>query len=338
MGRTGGNGPPSGVSTARRPGATSGARARAGPSFTTCPELPNWSRACARSTWPQWRLRPPRRCRGCRRPSMGDSSAAGDDLLVDVSEGVATLTLNRPAQHNALSRTLREELAATLTRLAADDRVGVVVLTGAGDKAFCAGADLKEMEHAPLKPEELGPEAPLMRALRALRKPTIAAINGFALTGGFELAVNCDILVASTRARFADTHARVGLVSAWGLTQHLPRLIGPVRARYLSFTGNYLDAQTALAWGLVLDVVPRTPCATVATRSPTALEPASKKAWLSRAIWRAGAWRASMSPPSWHDAPRRCRAARCRPASRSRARDSSDPTIFRVRGADRLET
>ncbi|OGA58386.1 MAG: hypothetical protein A2710_23350 [Burkholderiales bacterium RIFCSPHIGHO2_01_FULL_64_960] len=187
---------------------------------------------------------------------MGDSSAAGDDLLVDVSEGVATLTLNRPAQHNALSRTLREELAATLTRLAADDRVGVVVLTGAGDKAFCAGADLKEMEHAPLKPEELGPEAPLMRALRALRKPTIAAINGFALTGGFELAVNCDILVASTRARFADTHARVGLVSAWGLTQHLPRLIGPVRARYLSFTGNYLDAQTALAWGLVLDVVP----------------------------------------------------------------------------------
>src|SRR3989344_1166398 len=92
---------------------------------------------------------------------MGDSSAAGDDPLVDVSEGVATLTLNRPAQHNALSRTLREELAATLTRLAADDRVGVVVLTGAGDKAFCAGADLKEMEHDPLKPEELGPEAPL---------------------------------------------------------------------------------------------------------------------------------------------------------------------------------
>ncbi|MGB6115192.1 MAG: enoyl-CoA hydratase [Comamonas sp.] len=177
-------------------------------------------------------------------------------MLVDVSDGVAILTLHRPEQHNALSRALREELAATLTSFAADDRVGVVMLTGTGEKAFCAGADIKEMEHSPLQPEELGPDAPLMRAFRALRKPTIAAINGFALTGGFELALNCDILVASTRARFADTHARVGLVAAWGLTQHLPRLIGPVRARYLSFTGNYLDAQTALAWGLVLAVVP----------------------------------------------------------------------------------
>lgn len=186
---------------------------------------------------------------------MGDSSATGDDLLVNLSDGVATLTLHRPEQHNALSRALREDLAAALTSFATDDRVGVVILTGAGEKAFCAGADIKEMEHAPLQPEELGPDAPLIRALRRLRKPTIAAINGFALTGGFELALNCDILVASTHARFADTHARVGLVSAWGMTQHLPRLIGPVRARYLSFTGNYLDAQTALTWGLVLDVV-----------------------------------------------------------------------------------
>ena len=187
---------------------------------------------------------------------MGNSFSADDDLLVDVSDGVATLTLHRPEQHNALSRALREALVAALTSLATDDQVGVVILTGAGEKAFCAGADLKEMEHAPLQPEDLGPDAPLMRAFRALRKPTIAAINGFALTGGFELALNCDILVASTRARFADTHARVGLVAAWGLTQHLPRLIGPVRARYLSFTGNYLDAETALAWGLVLAVVP----------------------------------------------------------------------------------
>ncbi|MFA7556186.1 MAG: enoyl-CoA hydratase [Hydrogenophaga sp.] len=187
---------------------------------------------------------------------MGDSLAVSEELLVNVADGVAILTLNRPEQHNALSRALRGALVATLTSIATDDRVGVVIFTGAGDKAFCAGADFKEMEHSPLQPEELGPDAPLMRAFRELHKPTIAAINGFALTGGFELAVNCDILVASTNARFADTHARVGLVSAWGLTQHLPRAIGPVRARYLSFTGNYLDAQTALAWGLVLDVLP----------------------------------------------------------------------------------
>jgi len=187
---------------------------------------------------------------------MREISTKDNDLLIDVADGVATLTLNRPEQHNALSWPLRNALATTLTRLASDDQVRVVVITGAGEKAFCAGMDIKELEHAPLQPEDLGPESPVMLALRALRKPTIAAINGFALTGGFELAINCDILLASTNARFADTHARIGLVSAWGMTQHLPRLIGPVRARYLSFTGNYLDAQTALAWGLVLEVVP----------------------------------------------------------------------------------
>jgi len=183
---------------------------------------------------------------------MNDQVLPDDSLLVDVADGIATLTLNHPTQHNALSRALRAQLVAALNAVAADDRVGVVILTGAGDKAFCVGADLKEMAHSPLQPEELGPDAPLMRAFGQLHKPTIAAVNGYAVTGGFELAVNCDILVASTQARFADTHARVGLVSAWGFS----RLVGPVRARYLSFTGNYLEARTAMDWGLVLDVVP----------------------------------------------------------------------------------
>jgi len=94
------------------------------------------------------------------------------------------------------------------------------------------------------------------RAFRALGKPTIAAVNGFAITGGMELAINCDILVASTQARFADTHARVGIVPGWGMSQILPRIIGPVRARYMSYTGNFVDAATAKAWGLVLEVLP----------------------------------------------------------------------------------
>jgi enoyl-CoA hydratase len=179
-----------------------------------------------------------------------------DILLTEVRDGVATVTLNRPRQMNALSAELRRRLVATLDNLARDDTVAAVVLTGAGEKAFTAGVDLKELETAPLTTEELGPDAPMHRAIREIGKPTIAAVNGFAITGGLELAINCDILVASTNARFADTHARVGIVPGWGLSQLLPRLVGPVRARYMSYTGNFIDAPTAKAWGLVLDVLP----------------------------------------------------------------------------------
>jgi len=179
-----------------------------------------------------------------------------DILLTDIRDGVATLTLNRPRQMNALSAELRRRFGAALEALGKDESVAVVVITGAGDKAFTAGVDLKELETAPLTPEELGPDGPVNRAFRALGKPTIAAVNGFAITGGMELAINCDILVASTNARFADTHARVGIVPGWGMSQILPRLIGPVRARYMSYTGNFVDAATAKEWGLVLDVLP----------------------------------------------------------------------------------
>jgi len=179
----------------------------------------------------------------------------GDSLLVDVTEGIALITLNRPAQHNALSRQLRSNLNRALRGLESDPDVGVVIFTGAGEKAFSVGADLKELEAAPLEPAEMGVDCPVMQAFEAMTKPTIAAINGYTVTGGFELATNCDILVASTNAQFADTHARVGVVPAWGLTQYLAMIVGPVRARYLSFTGNYLDAQTAKEWGLVLEVV-----------------------------------------------------------------------------------
>lgn len=186
---------------------------------------------------------------------MKDYGLEGDSLLVSVDNRIALVTLNRPQQHNALSRQLRSNLGVALRRLEADADVDIVIFTGAGDKAFSAGADLKEFETAPLQPAEVGIGSEVMQAFAALNKPTIAAINGYTVTGGFELATNCDILVASTNAKFADTHARVGVVPAWGLTQYLAMIVGPVRARYLSFTGNYLDAQTAKEWGLVVDVV-----------------------------------------------------------------------------------
>lgn len=179
-----------------------------------------------------------------------------DILLTEICDGIATLTLNRPRQMNALSAALRRRFGEALAALGADDSVAAVIITGSGEKAFTAGVDLKELETAPLTAAELGPDGPVNRAFRALGKPTIAAVNGFAITGGMELAINCDILVASTSARFADTHARVGIVPGWGMSQILPRLIGPVRARYMSYTGNFIDAATARAWGLVLDVLP----------------------------------------------------------------------------------
>ncbi|MCS6986419.1 MAG: enoyl-CoA hydratase [Sphingomonadaceae bacterium] len=178
-------------------------------------------------------------------------------LLVEVADGIATLTLNRPEAMNALSRALRVELAATVRRLAADPAVRVFILTGAGERAFSAGLDLKELGQDPaaMADTTAKDDANPVRAIEECARPVIGAINGVAITGGFELALACDILLASTNARFADTHARVGILPGWGLSQKLPRLIGPSRAKELSFTGNFLDATTAERWGLVNRVV-----------------------------------------------------------------------------------
>jgi enoyl-CoA hydratase len=171
--------------------------------------------------------------------------------LVEVERegGVAVLTLNRPEAMNALSRALRGELADAVQALSADDEIRAVVLTGAGERAFTAGVDLKELANADLKGGTLSSDP--VEAMAACPKPIIGAINGVAVTGGFELALACDILIASTNARFADTHIRVGILPGWGLSQRLSRLIGISRAKELSLTGNYIDAATALAWGLV---------------------------------------------------------------------------------------
>ena len=179
------------------------------------------------------------------------------NILVEIDAGIAVVTMNRPHAMNALSAGLRRDLAAAMRSLEADASVRVVILTGAGDRAFTAGLDLKELGQQGLGAANAeGPDDNPVKAIELLTKPCIGAINGVAITGGFEVALACDVLIASDRARFADTHARVGIMPGWGLSQKLSRLIGPYRARELSLTGNFLDAQTACAWGLVNRVVP----------------------------------------------------------------------------------
>ncbi|MGH9172020.1 MAG: enoyl-CoA hydratase [Acidimicrobiales bacterium] len=189
---------------------------------------------------------------------------AEENLVFEVSGRVATLTLNRPAARNALSGELLGALFGAMEQCASRDDVEVVILTGT-DPAFCAGLDLKELADGSLLPAlrsqtAEGTAAKTLRRgpLPSLRVPTIGAVNGPAVTGGLELALACDFLVASERAVFADTHARVGLQPSWGMTVLLPQAVGIRRAREMSATGVFLDAATALAWGLVNHVVPHT--------------------------------------------------------------------------------
>lgn len=178
-------------------------------------------------------------------------------VRIEKSGEIATVTLNRPEALNALSSALRRSLAETFDALAEDEGTRVVVLTGAG-RAFCAGVDLKELGQggtASWDEQTAAAEHDVVRSMEALPQPVIGAINGFAVTGGFEIALACDLLIASTAARFSDTHARVGILPGWGLSQRLSRAIGIYRAKELSLTGNYLDAARAYDWGLVSRVV-----------------------------------------------------------------------------------
>lgn len=171
-----------------------------------------------------------------------------DILLIHTDERIRTLTLNRPQSRNALSAALRDRFFGALSEADADEDVDVIVLTGA-DPVFCAGLDLKELGGQSALPD-ISPRWP------AMAKPVIGAINGAAVTGGLELALYCNILIASEHARFADTHARVGLLPTWGLSVRLPQKVGVGMARRMSLTGDYLSAADALRAGLVTEVVP----------------------------------------------------------------------------------
>lgn len=206
-------------------------------------------------------------------------------VLVTRDDAVATVTLNRPEAMNALSRALRAEFAAAMRGLAADDGIRAIVLTGAGERAFTAGLDLKELGadtgNLGAANAEGADENPV-KAIELCPQPVIGAINGVAITGGFEVALACDILIASTNARFADTHARVGVMPGWGLSQKLSRLIGLGRAKELSLTGNFLGAEAARDWGLVNRVVAPEdllPAAQALARDIASADPAMVRAY-----------------------------------------------------------
>ncbi len=181
-------------------------------------------------------------------------------IKVEKTDGILTITLNRPEVRNALNLAMMDEIEAAFREANADKDVFVVIFTGAGDRAFSAGLDLNDMESflaaekAPeMKTNFAGEGA--FRAIREMKKPVICAVNGYAVTGGLELVLSCDIIIASENAKFGDTHARVGIVPGAGMSQILPRIVGSFKAKLMSFTGEFVDAQSAYTAGLASMVV-----------------------------------------------------------------------------------
>jgi len=180
------------------------------------------------------------------------------NLLFEIEEGIATITFNRPKAMNAMNSETMGELLHAVTNCKNDDGVKGIILTGAGEKAFVAGADIAEMQN--LRPKEalafmeLGHET--LRLLETLPKPSIAAVNGFALGGGTEITMACDIRFASETARFGQPEILIGLIPGWGGTQRLPRLIGMGRAKELVMSGELIDAKRAYEIGLVNRIFP----------------------------------------------------------------------------------
>jgi enoyl-CoA hydratase len=182
---------------------------------------------------------------------------AYETLQVEVLDNVATVTLNRPKVLNALNATMLRELDEAFAELALDANVRAVLLTGAGEKAFAAGADIGELAQADAASGELlaGRAQRIFRRIETLGKPVIACINGFALGGGCELAMACTLRLASATARLGQPEIKLGLIPGYGGTQRLPRLVGQGAALKMLLTGAMVDAAEALRIGLVDEVV-----------------------------------------------------------------------------------
>ena len=184
--------------------------------------------------------------------AVAELVAGCKDPIVIADRGpVRIIVINRPLVRNALTRQMRRDFGSYIAALDADATVAVAVLTGM-DPAFSAGVDLKERAAGPPAPPVVPNPA---EVLRAAHKPIIAAVNGACVTGALEMALSCSFLVASERACFADTHAKLGMLPRWGQTALLPRAIGVRRARQLMLTGEVINARTGLEWGLVNEVV-----------------------------------------------------------------------------------
>ncbi len=199
---------------------------------------------------------------------------AYETILYQAAGGVARITMNRPEAMNAITPVMLKELKAAVQAAAQAKEVSVVVLTGAG-RAFCAGVDLKALGEVILTGGKVGdildiPARELIDAIRAIPKPVIALVNGFCFTGALEIMLACDLVIASEQAKIGDTHAKWGLRPTWGMSARLPRRVGFLRAKELSFTADAIAAQEAERIGLVNLAVP-------ADKLEQALETMTKK-------------------------------------------------------------
>jgi enoyl-CoA hydratase len=183
---------------------------------------------------------------------------AYETLLYEKSEGIATVIFNRPTKLNVLNRKVMDELADCIEQIRKDDEVKAVILTGAGEKAFVAGADVNELAvHTPVQGKEASVAGQrVLDALENLGKPSIAAVNGYALGGGCELAMAATLRIASDAARFGQPEVKLGIIPGYGGTQRLPRLVGKGRALELILGGEPITAQEAYRIGLVNQVAP----------------------------------------------------------------------------------
>ncbi len=183
------------------------------------------------------------------------------EIQYDVADAVATIMFDRPDALNAITPTMLDELNDAAGNAAGDPSVRVIILTGAG-RAFSAGVDLKALGERELADGKVGdildlPARHLTATLSTMSKPVIAAVNGFCFTGALELALACDVIVVADEAKLGDTHAKFGLRPTWGMSQRLPALVGPARARYLSYTARTFTGTEAADWGLAALAVPR---------------------------------------------------------------------------------
>jgi enoyl-CoA hydratase len=181
---------------------------------------------------------------------------ANTNIRVDVSESIATLTIDRPAVKNALDLQTVEECTGALDRLAVDREVGVVIVTGGGESSFVSGADINDIRARGRDEGLAGINSSLFARIERFPRPTIAAINGYALGGGCELALACDIRIAADSARFGQPELGLGIIPGAGGTQRLPRIVGLGWAKHLVLTGEIIDAKQALEIGLITMIAP----------------------------------------------------------------------------------
>lgn len=185
---------------------------------------------------------------------MAESGMMNPSIIFEIEDQAAYISLNRPEKHNAINQELLAGLYDSIERVGKDDAIKVAVITGMG-KSFCSGIDL-DTALSESTTDPTGNERELPDLFAAVKKPLIGAINGHTITGGLELALHCDFLIASERAFFTDSHARLNIHPGWGVTQLLQQAIGPRRARQMSFSCEAISATRALEWGLVNEVVP----------------------------------------------------------------------------------